>query len=54
MDDCDSGPFCQHWGDPSDCDEMCKCGHQCCQHDLWDDDHGCRVEGCACLLFEAE
>ncbi len=27
-----SGPFCQHWSDPSDCDDLCVCGHKCCQH----------------------
>ena len=26
-DQCDyeSGPFCRHWGDPSDCDVECEC-----------------------------
>ncbi len=29
----DSGPYCQHWGDPSDCDEVCVgCQHKCCEH----------------------
>lgn len=28
----DSGPFCRHWSDPSDCEELCVCGHKCCEH----------------------
>lgn len=29
----ESGPFCKHWGDPSDCEEVCaRCGHPCCAH----------------------
>lgn len=29
----DSGPFCRHWGDPSDCAEVCgNCGHKCTVH----------------------
>jgi hypothetical protein len=32
-----SGPFCRHFGDPSDCDEVClSCGHHCCKHDYCD------------------
>jgi hypothetical protein len=27
-----SGPFCQHWGYPSDCDHLCRCGHPCNVH----------------------
>lgn len=31
----DTGPFCRHWSDPSDCDEICvNCGHGCTQHDI--------------------
>jgi hypothetical protein len=47
-DEYESGPFCGHWQDPCDCDELCKCGHQCNQH--YDD--GCRVDGCECEGFE--
>lgn len=35
--DSGSGPFCRHWRDPSDCDEVCaNCGHHCCQHGFFD------------------
>lgn len=27
-----SGPFCRHWGDPVDCEEVCVCGHECRWH----------------------
>jgi hypothetical protein len=30
--DFETGPFCRHWSDPSDCDRQCKCGHECCHH----------------------
>lgn len=33
----ESGPFCRHWSDPADCDTLCKCGHQCCQHSAYTD-----------------
>ena len=39
----ESGPFCQHWGDPADCDRECQCGHECCQHGY---SAGCSVCGC--------
>lgn len=33
----DSGPFCRHYHDPSDCDLTCaKCGHRCPDHDYTD------------------
>lgn len=53
FEDYDSGPYCQHWSDPSDCDEVCeRCGHKCCEHDVWDeDDHACEEEGCDCQGF---
>lgn len=40
----DSGPFCIHWADPSDCDELCQCGHKCFQHND-------RCYACDCLEF---
>jgi len=50
--DYDSGPFCRHWGDPSDCDEVClTCGHKCCEHDHCGD-LVCHVEGCECKEFK--
>jgi hypothetical protein len=31
----ESGPYCRHWSDPSDCDVSCAtCGHLCGMH--WD------------------
>lgn len=45
----DSGPYCQHWHDPQDCDLLCKCGHKCCQHG------GSSCNECDCEEFvEAE
>lgn len=30
----ESGPFCRHYSDPSDCQETCAhCGHRCKWHD---------------------
>lgn len=31
--DYESGPFCIHWGEAVDCDELCMCGHSCNSHD---------------------
>ena len=45
----DSGPYCEHWADPHDCQEMCKCGHKCCEHDWLDGE--CMAEGCNCKEF---
>ena len=46
----DSGPFCEHYGDPSDCDELCKCGHTCGQH-CWGE---CNQLNCECEKFIEE
>lgn len=35
--DFETGPFCRHWSDPSDCDKLCKCGHTCRRHSLFED-----------------
>ena len=44
----ESGPFCPHWGDPSDCDEPCgTCGHPCSLHGSGE----CRSEECSCEGF---
>ena len=43
----DSGPFCQHWGDPSDCEILCACGHKCCEHGTGP----CKSESCHCNGF---
>lgn len=48
--DRDTGPFCRHWSDPSDCEEMCRCGHECRQHSTYAD--FCKVEGCDCDEFK--
>lgn len=44
-----SGPFCQHYGDPGDCDEPCVCGHTCAKHH----DDECDVTGCSCQKWAA-
>lgn len=47
--DYDSGPFCRHWSDPSECDKVCAtCGHRCIDHRLPADDSRCTVDGCDC------
>lgn len=28
----ESGPFCEHWGEPGVCAEPCLCGHPCSDH----------------------
>jgi hypothetical protein len=44
----DSGPFCRHWDDLCDCDEVCgNCGHKCCEHDQYDPGE-CNHDGCGC------
>jgi len=44
----ESGPFCRHWYDPSDCEILCAtCGHRCCRHG-YGDGCGCEEDGCAC------
>lgn len=45
-----SGPFCQHYSDPSDCTDLCKCTHECRRHDLIDGE--CEHTGCGCTKFE--
>ncbi len=38
----ESGPFCRHWDDPSDCDIECAvCGHRCPRHECEDGDFSC-------------
>lgn len=48
--DYESGPFCRHYGDPNDCDEVCAtCGHRCTQHRFGDwDTTECTEDGCEC------
>lgn len=46
--DWDSGPFCPHFSDPHDCEELCKCGHQCRKHWRGED---CQADDCDCEEF---
>jgi hypothetical protein len=49
----ESGPFCRHWSDPADCDEVCaRCGHPCRQH--CGDDGSCDETGCTCQEWKGE
>lgn len=48
-----SGPWCRHWREPGDCDEVCKtCGHGCGSHDF-ELPGDCREIGCPCAKWEA-
>ena len=48
----DSGPFCRHWSDPSDCEVVCdNCGHPCYMHEYGDDDTSCKEEDCDCTAW---
>jgi len=44
-----SGPYCEHWSDPSDCDEPCTCKHPCKRHSSGEE---CDERGCECKKFE--
>lgn len=46
--DYESGPYCQHFSDPGDCEEICRCGHKCNEH-LFDT---CNVNNCPCEGFQ--
>lgn len=44
----DSGPFCRHWDDPSECGERClSCQHRCVDHEFGDSAE-CDEDGCEC------
>ena len=43
----ESGPFCMHWSDPSDCTEKCTCGHDCRDHH-----YGMDCKWCDCENFK--
>ena len=46
-DDYESGPYCRHWAELWDCDEVCaRCGHRCDRH-VWSGDQ-CEEAGCSC------
>jgi len=45
----ETGPFCRHWADPNDCDELCKtCGHKCDEHNFDSYDAYCLIDTCNC------
>lgn len=47
--DYDSGPFCRHYSQLGDCDDICgACGHSCNMHDGGNDGNGCDENGCTC------
>lgn len=48
----ETGPFCRHWSDPSDCDETCAtCGHKCTQHEFAAPGE-CMEQGCECKAWK--
>jgi hypothetical protein len=49
MNEDDSGPFCRHWGDPCDCEVLCKCGHKCWEHSIFGEGY---CKECDCAHFE--
>lgn len=45
----ETGPFCRHYSDPSDCELNCvTCGHRCTDHDIADGD----CFRCECKLYK--
>jgi hypothetical protein len=53
--DYESGPFCRHWGDPSDCPIVCLgCGHRCSHHGAEDGLSGCNDYECDCEAWSEE
>lgn len=54
-DEFDSGPFCRHWGDPSDCEETCaNCSHKRTEHDAEEGESVCMAEDCECVEWVEE
>lgn len=50
----ESGPFCKHYGQVGECEEVCAlCGHQCRNHDP-SEPYDCDVDGCTCEGFVDE
>jgi hypothetical protein len=44
----DSGPFCRHWSDPTDCEIACaNCTHLCGAHDQMEEG-SCSADACEC------
>jgi hypothetical protein len=50
LDDYESGPYCEHWGDPRYCDKLCSCSHLCRQHSYYIG--YCTVDCCHCRNFK--
>lgn len=49
--DYESGPFCRHFSDPSDCEKVCaNCGHGCMQHNCDSGDYSCEECDCGCWI----
>lgn len=49
----DTGPFCRHWSDPSDCDRLCaNCGHRCTMHAFEDGERMCYEPDCRCATWK--
>lgn len=46
-----TGPFCEHWSHPSDCDARCTCGHTCQPHES-DEDRSCIKCDCSKFIDE--
>lgn len=51
FEDYDTGPFCMHWYDPSDCELVCRCEHPCRRHADGGEDV-CLEDECECEAFE--
>lgn len=49
-DERDEEDECTHGNSKDECEEICKCGHQCSQHDLLDG--WCHEKGCQCQSWE--
>ncbi len=47
--DFDTGPFCRHFHDPSDCEKRCTCGCACKRHGYGDDSE---CMDCGCMKWE--
>lgn len=46
-----SGPYCRHWSDPSNCEEICaRCDHSCSAHDT--EGSYCKLDDCECDQWE--
>lgn len=48
----DSGPLCEHYADPDECDAVCRCGHRCDHHKFSGVSGNGKCGDCSCLAFE--